>query len=319
MHFSKYINLKINGHEDIDFVDVNLKTDTKLFIDPLLIECSNDIFSRHCTIVLNSFFNRVFECCKTNDDNGLQALLDFGHEPNETKLGLSRKQSSGKGASSDILHKIFKQVYEKNLISDGLVKSHKDLSLFIDNFAEDRMSDLITNILRKELYQFTKAQCCKHKIALESKKEIIGSYWDKDTLSWNLLEEYPLKAGNITLMLVPKFFVRQRFAYSVREYLQQKILVERQDYHQANKTSLAKIKQDKFGNMYYEKPSKKAIYEDEVRGTPHKQYVEDYSRKNPNSLLQFRKRMIKKSLLLELCLTNEQLDNIVYKKISKVS
>lgn len=318
MHFSNFFNLNIIGHEDIDFVDVNLKTDIKLFIDPCLIEGRNDIFSKDCELTINSFFNCIFDCCRSNNDDKLRQLLDFGHEPNETKLGLSRNQSSGKGASSEILYKIFKTISEKNLLSDGLIQNPMDVCLFIENFAEDRMSDLLTNVLRKKLYEFTEFQCKKHDIPLSSTKEVLGSYWNPKSSSWESMEEYPLKAKDRMLLLVPKFFVRPKYLYSVSQYLQHKILAERQIYHQANGTGLAKVIIDKLGNTAFGKPSKKDVYAAEIKGTRHKIFIERYSRDFPNTLIEFRKSMAQTSSLT-LILSDEALDIIVYKKLSKAS
>lgn len=319
MHLSNFFNLSISGHKDIDFVDVNLKTDIKLFIDPSLIENTKDSFSKQCTLVIDSFFNCIFDCCESNDNEKLFKLLDFGHEPNETKLGLSRNQSSGKGATPEILYEIFKEISKKNLIADGIVQTPMDLCVFVENFAEDRMSDLITNVLRKKLYDFTKLQCVKHNISLESTKETLGNYWNANTLSWETLEDYPLKADNFMLILVPKIFVRAKYFYSVGQYIQHKILSQRQIYHKVNETGLAKVTYDKYGNILFGKPSKKSVYNAEVRGTSRKIFVEDYSRDNPDILVDFRKFMAEKSVLPEVRLSNEELDRIVYKIIQKVS
>jgi len=319
MHFSTFLNLNISGHEDIEFVDINLKTDIKLFLDPWLIENMNDSFSKQCTTVINSFFNYAFDCCTSNDNNKLFTLLNFGHEPNETKLGLSQNQSSGKGATSKILYKVFKEISKKRLIQDGFIKNQMDLCLFIENFAEDRMSDLLTNILRKNLYEFTKLQCSKYNIPLSNTKIVIGSYWNEDTLCWDEIEDYPLKVDNLMLILVPKIFVRSKYLYSVSQYLQHKILTQRQIYHQANETSLAKVTYDKYGNIIFGKPSKKSIYNSEIKGTRHKLYVEKYSRDNPDVLVDFRKYMTQKSLSSEARLTDEELNKIAYKISSKIS
>jgi hypothetical protein len=319
MHFSNFFNLGINGHEDIDYVDVNLKTDIKLFIDPYIIESRSDSFSKECAVAINSFFESIFDCCRSNDNDKLMELLDFAHEPNETKLGLSRNQSRGKGASSEILFKIFKDISEENLIVDRLIENPMDVCLFAGNFAEDRMSDLITNVLRKKLHDFTKLQCNKHNIPLGSTKEIIGSYWNPDTLSWETLEDYPLKSADRTLLLVPKIFVTTKYMYSVAQYLQHKILNQRQIYHQTNETSLAKMVVDKFGNKSFRKPSKKDIYAAEVKGTKRKHFIQKYSRENPEALIDFRESMGQQALFLGVTLSDEALNIIVYKRLPKAS
>lgn len=319
MHFSDYYNLEIDGHADIEFVDINLRTDTKLFLDPFLIESKKSNFASRCSQTINSFFKEVFACCKSGDDKTLRILLEFGHEPNETRLGLSRNQSGGRGASSEILYSIFKQISWENFFSQGLIENYKDVCLFVENFAEDRMSDLITNILRKELYIFTQEQSIKYNISLNSETELLGNYWSPKTLSWEELRGYPLKVDSLPVLLVPKNFVRSKYLYSVREYLQHKIIVERQDYHRENKTSLAIIKQDKNGNDYYDKPSKKEVYKEEIKGRKHKEYVKEYSLRNPGCLIEFRKQMEEKLSRESWALTDEQLDILVYRRMKKVS
>jgi hypothetical protein len=318
MHFSHFYKLNIRGHEDIDFVDVNLKTDIRLFLDPYIIDHTYDSFSRECTAAINSFFRCIFDCCKSGDDYLLAELLDFGHEPNETKLGLSRGQSCGKGASQEILYNTFKKISRSHFLEDGLIQDPMDICLFVENFAEDRMSDLITNIIRKKLYDFTKLQCNKHSIILSDTKEIIGCWWNPQTLSWETIVDYPLKANNRKLLLVPKIFVSPKYFYSVGLYLRHKILPQRQEYHKINETSLAKIK-FKHGLIIYDKPNKKDVYAAEVKGTRHKFFAENYSRENPSALMEFRQIMNQRALLPGVRLTDDDLDRIVYRKLLAVS
>lgn len=319
MHFSDFNNLNIRGHQDIDFVDINLKTDTRLFLDPHIIDHTCDPFSKECSDGMNSFFGCIFDCCKSGDIHRLTELLDFGHEPNETKLGLSRGQSCGKGASQEILFNTFKKVSDTHLLEDGLVQNPMDLCLFTENFAEDRMSDLITNVLRMQLYDFTKLQCRKHNIKLSNTKEVIGSCWNPTKMSWEPVIDYPIKVNNRNLILIPKALVSPRYIYSVGTYLRHKILTQRQEYHKTNGTSLAKIKFDKHGNIIYGKPTKKDVYAAEVKGTRHKEYAEYYSRQNPYILTEFRQIMNQNVLLPGVRLSDATLDLIVYRKLKAVS
>lgn len=314
VHFSKHNSLKINGHEDIDFVDINLTTDTRLFIDPFLIEGRRNSFAQQCEYIMTSFFECIFVQCMNNDNHSLSALLDFGHEPNETKLGLSRNQSSGRGASKEILLDIFKQISNKKFLTNGLIQNPKDLCLFVENFAEDRMSDLVTNILRKQLYDFTRQQCQKHNIPLGNTKEILGNYWDPATNSWAELKDYPLKVADLSILLVPKNFVARRYVYSVGQYLQHRILTQRQSFHQENETRLAKLIVDKQGNRSFGKPSKREVYQHEVKGTKHKIFVVKYSQDNPEALKDFRTSMHRLATSSDLTLSDEELDMIVYKR-----
>ena len=44
IHISEKFNLKINGHEDINFIDIDEREDVKLFIDPYVIQALPDEF-----------------------------------------------------------------------------------------------------------------------------------------------------------------------------------------------------------------------------------------------------------------------------------
>jgi hypothetical protein len=106
-HFSGHFGLNISGHVDIDFIDINLNTDTHLYLDPCLLEGSADIFSKDCTEIINSFFDKIFDCCEQHDLDKLYSLLEFAHEPNETKLGISQNQSMGRGTTAEALFAIY--------------------------------------------------------------------------------------------------------------------------------------------------------------------------------------------------------------------
>ena len=60
-YVSDYLNKGIKGHFNYEFVDVIVNDDNLLFIDPILIETSEDQWSKEAKASIQSFFDAFFE------------------------------------------------------------------------------------------------------------------------------------------------------------------------------------------------------------------------------------------------------------------
>ena len=80
-------------------------------------------------------------------------LLSHAGEQNATRLGYGNGDN-GKGNTADGLLEIF-QPLEQLISSIRTIGKAEDLPLLIPGFAEDGMSDLLTNILHECLNEFT--------------------------------------------------------------------------------------------------------------------------------------------------------------------
>lgn len=107
MHISKLFYLRTTGHKDLDFVDIDEVKDTKLFIDPYVIQALDDGFCIEAQKSINSFFRELFIACKKRDLHRLRELLEHATEPNETNLGMKTKSIYGKGATASELSSLF--------------------------------------------------------------------------------------------------------------------------------------------------------------------------------------------------------------------
>lgn len=312
MYISEKLGLTIEGHKDIDFVDININTDVALYIDPTLIDGLPTSWCKETKEILLNFFGNAFECCKTKNYSRLYKLVAFGREPNETKLGLSIEKSQGKGTGSDHLYTIFKSVADQCLIEKGLIELPSELCVFVNDFAEDRMSDLVTNIIRRQLYKFTVQQC--EKLGVELAKEIcgIGYYWDADSERWQALFGSPLYVNGKKILLVPKIIVRKKFIVSAAQYLQKHVLTQRQSYHLAKVTEWCHKKYNKSKGYYYAPPTKKELYEKEVKGHDHKTFIRDFAMDNPKMAGFFRKRQVSEKDIWKYVLSDHELDYYVY-------
>ena len=156
-NLTKTLNIKASGHKDIDFVDVSLVSDTKLFIDPCLIETDNSKWSQNACKTMNGFFDVLYSnfTPPTNYSN-LYELFQHSRERNEARLGYGNGDN-GKGNTAAGMIKILADV--PHLIESGIkMTAPIDLPLFVVGFAEDGMSDMLINVLYKELTEFTVQQ-----------------------------------------------------------------------------------------------------------------------------------------------------------------
>ena len=316
MNFTEYFNIDVeDGHASLDFIDIDINDDTKLFLEPTLIECVDDEWYKICAEKINSFFDELFFQYEINNKKNILELLDCAHEPNETKLGLGSKESikkGGRGNTAEKLYEVFSEIIDKKLLDKGLVKNPMDLCVFVHDFAEDGMSDLVTNIIRKELNEFTINQCEKHGVELEDKLLNIGKSWNNETKSWEDVIERALTINGKCVLLVPKNIVRRKYIYSVEQYMSRKILEHRQNYHVINDTSLVEHTTDKNGNDIIKKPSKKLVRREDVGDTPTKDYAVDYTFENPDLIKDYRKEVKYKAKLGIYSLRDEELDEILY-------
>ncbi len=218
IHISDTFNLPITGHSDIDFVDVAINDDTRLFIDPCLIEVGEDTFSLRCQEVIQDYFDCLCTAYKSKRYNP-EFLYHLG-ERNEARLGYGSgtngKAKTPQGMSDTLcdLHDLI----VRGISLDGVI----DIPLMMPRFAEDCMSDMLVNVLYKQFSEFTAEQCHKYGIATEHIKSP-RYYWDDSLHQWQLYKEDGLVIGGKPFLLIPKKYVSPRFHYSTSRFFMSKI------------------------------------------------------------------------------------------------
>lgn len=94
--FSDVFNLR-KTQPELDFADVSLNTDNRLFVDPFALSQKEDRWSQDAHHTVVSFFQAVIDGIR--EGNEVRAIELLGHlrEPNETRLGYSRRRVQGAG------------------------------------------------------------------------------------------------------------------------------------------------------------------------------------------------------------------------------
>lgn len=301
-YISEIFQLQNPTHEKISFLDVDVNTDAKLFIDPCLIEIGDDQWSKVANVTMNGYFNKFYETYRKHLGHREKlALFEHTHEINATKLGYGNGHN-GKAKTAEGMIKTFKMM--DNFIEKGIKLSHPiDLSIFIEDFAEDCLSDMLTNILFKVLNDFTLEQCRIHdfKVNMPSKEYY---YWDYIEQTWKKYKGKCLIIDDEVVLLVPKWFVQTRFYYNMGQYFSMMVL--------------EKIQQEKmeaeFNREEQKPPTKKSLKAEFKNANKSARMVSlEYTEIHPNIIGEYHKK-IPASYKARI-MPDEVLDRILYGQV----
>jgi hypothetical protein len=191
----------------LDFVDVDIRGDVPVFIDPKAIRLQQGDWAEACQALLQSFFNELLQAIQRGDRRRIAELVLHLGEPNETHLGLSKGKARGNGLGSGrksaaIVDALASSVAGKS----GLLQDLEETVLFVDGVGRDVISDITTNIIRGPLIQYTQRMCKFYGIPMELQDS--GFMWDPGRTAWvDNMVELP-RAESDKLILVPRSIVR---------------------------------------------------------------------------------------------------------------
>jgi hypothetical protein len=207
---------------ELDFVDVSLNRDNRLFVDPFALSQKTDRWSEDAHHTVVSFFQSVIDNIREGNDPGARELLGHLREPNETRLGYSRRRVQGAGIGDMQAEDLFEALRDSTAVQTGFINSLEESELMIEGISHDKISDLTTNIIRGELAAYTLEQCELHGIATQ--EVALPACFNTDSMDW---EERYLQLPiyrNRPVLLVPKSIVRRASAYKHPQYYQHFVL-----------------------------------------------------------------------------------------------
>lgn len=204
INFSKHFNLNLQ-QSDLDFVDINIKGDNKLFIDPRLIESVKNLYTLKMRRSLEVYWSQLVKSVRNKDDKRVRYLLSGLSEPNETHLGYAVK-GNGKAVGDKLSKDIFLTIKNSLAIQTGILSQISDTELFFPEIGSDRISDMVTKIIKTVLIEFTQDQCKTHNIKTKQFEQ--KDVFDFRTKKWiSEIVELP-SYNNKPIILVPKTLVR---------------------------------------------------------------------------------------------------------------
>ncbi|SCC53806.1 hypothetical protein [Bacillus wiedmannii] len=283
MKISEIFNLE-KSQKELDFVDIDIEEDLPLFLDPYFLSFKTDPWSVDAHRTIQSFFHHVINLYNGKRREEAKALFINLSEPNETCFGVSDGKPRGRGVGTNEAIEIFDSIISSQAIEQGLIGHLEDMVIFVDNVGKDKISDLTTNVLRKHLIEYTQSQCKLHGISL-TKDVPSGFYWNSTMRRWDNTLTDMLVIGDRKILLVPKGIVTYSCKYTPDRYCQHFVLNFLQHEHIRINSSLVKTKRLKNGTDKVW-VTKKDIAEAE--NTFRKEYLREFTRKNPEIFEEFR-------------------------------
>jgi len=280
MKISEIFQLE-KSQAELDFVDIDIRKDIPLFLDPFFLSLRTDNWSTESVRTIRDFFQRVIDLIRNNDIGSAKELFVHLHEPNSTCLGMSKGVPKGRGVGKGDTDDIFESILKSNAIQSGLIEDLEDNILFVEGFGKDKLSDMTTNIITNHLIEYTQNQCKLHDIKMNSDVPS-GFYWNRINAQWEQRLTDMLVVKGKVILLVPKGVVSFTKDYTGEKYYQHFVLNFMQNEHLRMKSTL--VNKRKNGTLFV---TKKDISE---LNPYSKEFIADFTRKYPKVLENFKKQ-----------------------------
>lgn len=214
--FSDHFKIGLEQAE-LDFVDVELDTDTQLYICPYAIQIRDDEWSAGCGDLIRSFFAEVLNQLRSGNQARVNQLLGHLREPNETRLGQSQGRPRGAGVGIDRAALLSDALVRSRAYQTGLLSDISEAELFIHGVGRDTISDLTTNIIRGALGEYTRLQCELFDLPTQVTRRT-GPVWVPEQLNWQSVPLHLPHYEDRPILLVPKSTVRYRLSLDSQEF-----------------------------------------------------------------------------------------------------
>lgn len=286
MKISELFGLRKSQHE-LDFVDVDIDSDTPLFLDPYFIAKNDFPLAYEAHLSLRSYFECLLRALRENRMVDAEELFSHLGESNEICLGFSRTKPQGKGMGPTDASKIFGSLKDSPALRTGIMEDIEDFRIFVENVDKDKMSDMTANIIKKQLIDYTQAQCAIWGISLTTSVPS-GFYWDRSSNAWENNYTEMLIVDRRKILLVPKRLVSFSTEYTPQKYMQHFVLNFLQNEQLRLNGPLVQRRKDKKRTPYV---TKKSIREQEqLDDSIDKKWLADFTEKHPEVFNDFRKQ-----------------------------
>ncbi len=131
----------------LDFVDIPVNGDIRLFVDPYAFTLENDPWFVDSNNLIIDYFSLLIEAIRAGNIDHANRLLTNLHEPRETHLGFSAVGSSGRGIGPDQATDLLDALRNSQAVQTGKLKDLADAELLIPGISADKISDITTNII----------------------------------------------------------------------------------------------------------------------------------------------------------------------------
>lgn len=218
----------------VPFVDVEVTTDNRLYVDPHAIRLRNtpQPFADQALECVDTFTHKVTDSIikgtAASRHRGERLLQRFV-EPWETRLGMSAEGFHGHGGADVVGTWIWDVLNDdvEALVRVGVLKQIEDLPLFVEGVDRDITSDITTRIIFGPLARFTELMIdtypqfssAGHKVQTYRKQ-----IWNPITGDWDEADMVLPVVDGKPLMLVPREWARPTLLMSATRYYETSVL-----------------------------------------------------------------------------------------------
>jgi hypothetical protein len=103
----------------LEFVDVTLARDAKLFVDPRAFLALGTDWGDECVALIRGFFGNVLKAIRDGKQERARILLSGLSEPNETRLGMSKERVAGRGVGPILADEIYQSLARSEAVEYG--------------------------------------------------------------------------------------------------------------------------------------------------------------------------------------------------------
>lgn len=227
----------------LDFVDVDVTGDTRVFVDPRALRLLPSSWADECIALIQDFFQEVLRAIRRGANRRARTILSSLREPNETHLGLSRERARGRALGTRSAADVWSALSQSQAVQSGLLEDLEDTILLVEGIDIDIISDITTNLIRKPLIHYTQKAAAQHGIPLVPDVDS-GPLWDPAGKEWySEFQALPVTPYG-KLLLVPKAIVRRKLDYDSDEYYRHYVLAHLQEVELAANTELVRLLKD---------------------------------------------------------------------------
>lgn len=286
MRFSEYFNLDKKQNE-LDFVDIPIDTDIALFIDPFVLAKREDELSIEASQVVSSFFQEVITLIRSGDDAVAQRMLAKLNEPNATHFGLSTEKPKGRGVGGKQSIDLFSSLKASRAVQTGFINDIQDCELVIPGIGHDKISDVVTNLMKILLIGYTREQCELHGIPV--RRVASGSFWNAVDREWDdTYVDLPIVNHDdeeTKVILVPKAIARYDLEFNHTKYYNGFVLEFLQRLHIRQNSGLVHILKNQSRKVYKKDLSSRPEYK------LTKEFLYSFSNENPQVLQDYKQHL----------------------------
>lgn len=211
--------------EQKDLLAANLVIDGQdnlLFIDPIRIMIGEDEYSKLAQESLSTFFLEFQK--RIDSDESVSDLFQYIKEDEfvgGNRLGLSEivhgEKPIGNGPGKTV-ERALTRATSKELVKNGVISDFSTVQLYVKGINKDKMSDMVTSIVKQTLSQFTEDIVSSHPDHLLESRLVEEKIWCSDSSEWVTREVEGYFYNGNRVVLVPKNWLSRDLDYTNRRF-----------------------------------------------------------------------------------------------------